>query len=66
MQQIEADDAYIRDLSYHSEPDAITSEWEAGLARAALEDFFQTISSMVGDSKAPTNETKQPSNLNWQ
>ena len=54
LRQIEAEDAFIRDVCNYQEPDTITSESEADLAILAMEESFLTVSYLAGqcDSQA--------------
>ena len=47
--QIEDQDAYIRDLSLHSDPDIITSGQEAQIAISTIKKSFLTVGYLVAD-----------------
>ena len=57
--QIEDQDAYIRDLSLHADPDTISSEQEAQIAVSTIKKSFLTVSYLVADcdSAEQRNET---------
>ena len=49
LQQIEDQDAYIRDLSLHLDPEVITSELQAELSIAAIKKAFLTVGYLVAE-----------------
>ena len=49
LQQIEDQDAYIRELSLHLDPDIITSEQQAQLATEAIKKAFLTVGYLVAE-----------------
>ena len=59
LRQIEDQDAYIRDLSLHADPDTISSEQEAQIAISTIKKSFLTVGYLVADcdSAEQRNET---------
>ena len=61
LRQIEAEDAFIRDVCNYQEPDTITSESEADLAISAMEESFLTVSYLAGQCDSQTERAEAAS-----